>query len=58
MRAHNRFLAPLLAVCALALALVACPGPTMGPSGGSSLWIASGQTELDLRLIDYEPPPF
>jgi hypothetical protein len=52
-----RLLSSLLSVCALLLSLAGCTdsGPQSNPS---SLWINYSMREIDLVLVDYEPPPF
>ncbi|MDX2089956.1 MAG: hypothetical protein SFX73_19020 [Kofleriaceae bacterium] len=37
------------------LALAACPS---GDENAPRLWLALDGTETQVRLIDYEPPPF
>lgn len=42
--------------CALLLLLLACgPRPSANPA---SLWVYHGEREVDLVLVDFEPPPF
>jgi hypothetical protein len=39
----------------LVLALAGCPSP---PSNPASLWLSFAQREVDVVLVDHEPPPF
>lgn len=43
-----------IVVLVWALALSACAGP----ANPASLWVSHGAREVDLLLIDHEPPPY
>ncbi|HSK03240.1 MAG TPA: hypothetical protein VK932_18440 [Kofleriaceae bacterium] len=49
-------LAPLAPLAALALALLGgCPSPE---ENAPVLWLALDGRETEVKLVDYEPPPF
>jgi hypothetical protein len=43
-----------LLACALAMSAWGCAGP----ANPASLWVSHGEREVDLVLIDHEPPPY
>ncbi len=46
-------------LCALSLVLSSgCPGENGGGVNPASVWLGYGQREVDLVLLDHEPPPF
>jgi hypothetical protein len=50
-----RGLAVVAACAAVSLALGGCPG---GDENPRTLWLALDGSELQVKLIDHEPPPF
>lgn len=46
---------PYLFAVPLAFALAGCPGPDGNPD---TLWLAPDNSEIVVKLIDHEPPPF
>jgi hypothetical protein len=51
----SRLFRPLLSLLAL-LAILSCGSPP--PANPASLWLSYAQSELNLVLVDHEPPAF
>lgn len=50
---------PAMLLCSLgALALAACPSEEPPDPNPSRLWLALDGSELQVRLVPVEPPPF
>jgi hypothetical protein len=55
----TRTVAPSLFLTVAALALAGCPGDDAPPSPNPSrLWLALDGSELQVRLVPVQPPPF
>lgn len=59
LKTHRPVTRPLVAVLKLLVLLLVCACQPATPSGNPrTLWINYSQREIDLVLVDYEPPLF